>query len=189
MNPENWEQISWKYTTIAALSVAGGWTRISPPIQTLLILMGLDVLSGIIAAIGAGTVSSSVMVRGLFKKLGVFPLLALLHVIEKPLNIPFEFESIAAIAFMVYEAMSIVENCAAAGVPIPAVIVDALAKAKIKTATPEEIHRQFEGDEAKVSVKKTSEIIQTPPGQPDLKVDKVVTLTEEKHTAPVEPSV
>lgn len=188
VNSDNWEAILWKYTSLAAISVAAGWSRLAPPIQTLLILMGLDVVSGIIAAIGQGKVSSGIMLRGIFKKLGVFPLLALLHVIEKPLNIPFEFESIAAMAFIVYEAMSIIENCATAGVPIPSVIVDALAKAKIKTATPEQIHAQFEGsDELKSTVKSSTQIIPTPAGQPDIKVDKIVTLIEEKHVAPVEP--
>jgi toxin secretion/phage lysis holin len=175
-----------KWIMIASIAVTGVWIRIPHTIQILLMLMGLDVVSGIIAAVVVKSVNSSVMVRGLFKKLAVFPLLGLLHIVEQPLSLPFEFESIAALAFIVYEAMSIIENCATAGLPIPAVIVSALARAKVRAATPEEIQREFgESNETKLSVSKETEIIKTPDSSPDMKVEKVVTVMEEKHVAPV----
>jgi len=174
-----------KWIAVGSLAVTGAWVRIPYIVQILLMIMALDIISGICAAIASKQVNSSVMVRGLFKKLAVFPLLALLHIIEKPLNLPFEFESIAAIAFILYEAMSIVENCANAGVPIPAVIVTALAKAKIKTASPADIKREFEGDTSTVSIEEKTEIVKTPPSLPDLKVATKTTTIEEKHIEPI----
>ena len=152
-------QVIWKWLVIAATASLGLWTRFPHAIQTLLMLMGLDVISGILASIRLRRLSSSVMVRGLVNKLAVFPLLALLHIVEQPLSLPFDLELIGALGFIVYEAMSIVENCANAGVPIPDVIVAALAKAKIKTASPEEIHSRFEQITERTSVK--SEIVTT----------------------------
>lgn len=170
---------------IACTGIAGAWMRIPHTVQILIMIMGLDVLSGIIAAVSTQTLNSSVMARGLFKKLAVFPLLALLHITEKPLALPFEFESMAALAFIAYEAMSIVENCALAGVPIPKVIVSFLAKAKVSTASPDDIKREF--STTTMSTSTTSEIVKTPDSQPDIKVDKVVTIVEQQHISPVPP--
>lgn len=148
--------------------------------------MGLDVISGLFAAGSNRALNSSIMYKGLFKKCAVFPLLALLHIIEKPLNIAFELESVAAFAFVVYESMSIVENCATAGVPIPSVIVDALAKAKIKTYSADDIHSQF-GDQTKLTVAKSTDIVKTPDSSPDLKIEKTTTTLEEQHVEPIQP--
>lgn len=173
----------WKWITIGSAAVIGEWARIPNTVQILIMLMGLDIVSGICAAIATRTVNSSIMLRGMFKKLAVFPLLALLHIIEKPLNLGFEFEAVAALAFIVYESMSVIENCANAGVPIPSVIVSALAKAKVKTATAEEIREEFE--QTSVTVKTSSEIVKTPDSQPDLRVEKKTTVLEEKHVEPL----
>lgn len=177
-----------KWITITSLMVADWWIRVPYSVQILILLMGLDIVSGIFAAIRTKSLNSSIMVRGLVGKLAVFPLLALLHLIEKPLSLQFEFETVAAVAFIVYESMSIVENSARAGVPIPLVIVSVLAKAKIQTATEEDIKREFsEGNTTKVAVEKTHAIIETDDSSPNLKVDKTVTTIEEQHVTPVDP--
>lgn len=178
-----------KWMTILTTALAGEWVKVPYTVQILIMLMGLDILSGVIAAIGTKSLNSSIMAKGLFKKFAVFPLLALLHIIEKPLALPFEFESLAALAYIVYEAMSIVENCANAGVPIPAVIVSTLAKAKIRTATPQEVRREFaEENQSTMSISKSTEIIKTADSSPDLKVNKTVTVVEEKHITPMPPT-
>jgi toxin secretion/phage lysis holin len=179
-----------KWATVAGIAVAAQWVKVPYTVQLLLMLMGLDVISGVIAAISTRTLASSMMVRGLFKKLAVFPLLALLHLVEKPLNLSFEFEGLAAVAFILYEAMSIIENCAKAGVPIPSVIVSVLAKAKIPTATAEEIHQQFDGaDSSKMTVEKSSAVVKSENSSPDLHVDRTVTTIEENHVTPIPPKV
>lgn len=176
-----------KWWAMITTGMAGMWLHVPHVIQVLLVLMCLDFVSGVIAALANGRANSSVMVRGLFKKLAVFPLLALLHIVEQPLSLPFELESFAGIAFIMWEAMSIVENCANAGAPIPSAIVNALAKATVKIASPEEIHRQFgDSEQSRMSVRKSTDIIHTPAGEPDLKVDETITILEEKHIEPID---
>lgn len=170
-----------KWIAIGSIAFGGAWAKIPYTIQALLLLMALDITSGLLAAIKQRAVNSSVMLRGLATKGAILVLLGVLHIIEKPLNIPFELESMAAIAFIVYEAMSITENCANAGVPIPLFVVKVLAKAKVKSATPEEIEREFAGDATKVTAESSSKILKTPDGLPDLKVDKKITTFEETH--------
>ena len=174
-----------KWIIICAVAVVALWHRFPLAIQTLLTLMALDITSGILASIRMKTVNSNIMLRGLVTKLAVFPLLALLHVVEQPLSLPFDLELIGAMGFIVYESMSIIENCANAGVPIPFVIVSALAKAKIKTATPAEIRSEFrKADETTISVKNLTEFIKTPDSQPDLRVEHKTTTIEESHVKP-----
>lgn len=178
----------WKWTVIAATATVGAWFRIPHAIQILVMLMGLDVLTGLIAAARTHSLNSSVMVKGLFQKIAVFPLLAMLHIVESPLKLTFEFETLAACAFILYEAMSITENAARAGVPIPTVIVNALVKAKIQTSNADDIQRQFSGsNETKLSVSKSSEIVKTSDSLPDLKVDETVTVLKERHVEPIAP--
>lgn len=165
-----------KWSLIAHVAIVGTWAKIPHTVQILIALMGIDILSGVISAAATKSLNSSIMVKGLFKKLAVFPLLALLHIVETPLALPFEFESMAALAFIAYEAMSIVENCATAGVPIPAVVVGALAKAKIKTASVEDIRREFSEETVQVAVTKTNT---TPAG---VKVEKQETTTVSTKT-------
>ncbi|MDP9112450.1 MAG: phage holin family protein [Acidobacteriota bacterium] len=185
------QQFIWKWSTIAAFATMGAWMRLPHAIQILLMLMGLDILTGLIAAGRSKTLNSSIMVKGLFQKLAVFPLLAMLHIVESPLKLAFEFETLAACAFILYEAMSITENAARAGVPIPTVIVNALVKAKIQTSSADDIKRQFGPsgpvDETKLTVSNSTAIVKTPDSQPDLKVDKTATLLEETHIEPIVP--
>lgn len=165
---------------IGAGGIAGIWANTPAVIQTLVALMGLDVITGLIAAAYAKELKSSAMAKGLLQKLALFPLLWMLHIIGPPLHLPasFELEAVAALAYIVYEAMSIVENCAKAGVPIPSIVVAALAKAKIKTATAKEIEQEF-------SVKTT----ETKPdgGQVTTLQQTKVTVTKPVDAAPVEP--
>ncbi len=184
------QQFWGKWTAIVTLGFVGAWAHIPHTVQILLILMGLDVLSGLIAAGRTRSLNSSIMVRGLFQKLAVFPLLVMVHVVEAPLKLSFELESVVACAFILYEAMSITENAARAGVPIPKIVVDALVKAKIKTTSADEIHKQFStGDETKVSVGESSEIVKTPDSHPDLKVKKKITVLEETHVEEIPPDL
>lgn len=174
--------VAGKWTLIAVASVIGVWMRIPSLVQTLIAIMGMDVLSVIFAAVVTKQLNSTLMFRGIFGKLAVFPLLAALHYVEKPLNLSFEFESIAAAAFIAYEVMSIVENCARAGVPIPIVIVKVLAAAKVRTATPDDIAQEFQ-DHSKLTVVKAAGVIQTPASMPDLLVEKTTSTLEETHVS------
>lgn len=183
-----------KWLTIASGSIAGAWLRVPHTIQILLYMMALDFISGVLAAAATSTLSSKKMFRGVMKNLAILPTLAMLHLIERPLaeppfNMHIELETLAAYAFLIYTALSIVENSARGGLPVPSFIVSTLAKAKIKSATAEEIHQAFaNGDSTTLSAYEGSKIIKTPEGMPDLKLEKKVTVIEEQHLSPIPPN-
>lgn len=176
-----------KWAIISGVAVTAIWVRFPKIFQTLITLMALDVASGILASFVMRRMSSSVMLRGLIAKLAVFPFLAFLHIVEQPLSLPFDLELIGALGFIVYESMSIVENSANAGVPIPIIVVRALAKAKVRTATPAQIKSEFEATETNMSVTESTEVLKTPPSEPDLRIDKKTTVFEERHIEPIKP--
>lgn len=178
----------WKWVLVLVGGIVGLWVNAPNTIKILLMLMGLDILSGLTAAFNMQTMNSSIMFIGLVRKCAIFILLALVHVIESPLGLPVALQTGATIAFIIYEAMSIIENCANSGAPVPQVLVVALAKVKIPLANPAEITREFQDEDSRTFVSKTTEIIATPPNKPDIKVETVTTLHEEKRITPIKPT-
>ncbi len=100
-------------------------------ITALLSLMVLDVIFGIGVSIIQGKLSSVVGVKGLVKKVGVWGIIALAHIIGSQVLGAQELLRDAAIGgFITMEAVSILENAGAAGIPVPPVIKDAIEKLK-----------------------------------------------------------
>lgn len=117
-------------------------------LQILVALMAVDYLTGLFSAFVTKTVSSEIGLRGLVKKGMVLCLLLASHLMEKLSGIELHLEFAGAIGCSVNEGISIVENCANAGVWVPGQVVDALiAIKKIKGggATPEQL-AQLRGD-------------------------------------------
>src|SRR6266550_2274840 len=110
------------------------WLVMPATVQTLIVMMGLDFLTGVVVAIAiTKNLDSSIGTRGLAKKALVLILIAAAHRLTGPLNWGFDIGGIIAGAFVLTEFISIVENCAKVGVPIPAVLLDSLLKAKSLT--------------------------------------------------------
>lgn len=107
----------------------GGW---SSDMTTLVLFMGADFLTGLTAAAfckssktESGGLSSKVVWLGLCKKLATLLMVAVAHRIDLALGVAY-IRSAAAIAFIVSEALSIVENAGALGVPLPKVVEEAI---------------------------------------------------------------
>lgn len=132
-----------KYGFITFISFAATWAQIPAQIQVLLILMGADMLLGLMIAFRNKTLSASEFVRGLFKKTAMLILIGTLHLLEQPLNVTFELDRVGSFGYLLYEAMSIVENCGRLGVPIPPALKQALEKAKIKSAATDDLSKKF----------------------------------------------
>ncbi len=67
MNGTSWEW--WLNLGKAGVAVGlASWAALAPMIQLLLVLMALDILSGVIAAIVTKTISSDISYRGVGKK-------------------------------------------------------------------------------------------------------------------------
>jgi toxin secretion/phage lysis holin len=111
-------------------NLLGGWTS---DMQTLLILMGIDIVMGLLIAgfwkksdkSPTGTINSLSMAKGLVRK-GVYLLIILVaYRLDLSLNADY-IRTAVIIAFIVNEVISIIENAGIMGVPIPKVITRAV---------------------------------------------------------------
>ena len=92
----------------------------------LVILMALDYVTGMAAAWVSKSVSSEIGSRGLVKKGLILILLLSVHILERLAGIELHLEATGAIGFAVNEVISVIENCARAGVWMPEKLVAAL---------------------------------------------------------------
>lgn len=91
--------------------------------------MVMDIFCGILLSIVKKTLSSAISWRGMSKKSMVLIMVGLGSVLE-PFTQGIPLSRLVGIFYICTEALSILENAAAAGVPLPAVLVDMLAKLK-----------------------------------------------------------
>lgn len=121
--------------------VASMWLQIPTAVHFLLIFMALDIATGLTAGFVEKKLASDVSYRGLAKKVLVVLLVVAAHMAVKAVGISFDLGSAVAAVYTINEIISIIENCARAGVPVPSVLVQALAKCKrvARVATPAEI--------------------------------------------------
>lgn len=114
---------------VAAALVAAEFGKLDVVFQVLLVVIGLDVVSGAIRAFQQKKLSSEIAQIGIFKKGGELVLVGLAFYVQRLIpgtDIPL---AQAMAGFYIYtESLSIVENAAALGVPIPQFLRDALQK-------------------------------------------------------------
>lgn len=120
-------------TLIAALGTAatylwGGWDAV---LLALVVLASLDYVSGVVAAWHRRELDSRVGARGIARKVGMFVVVAVANIIDQTgvVGEPI-LRTAATWWYLGNEALSIVENLADIGVPIPARILSALASLK-----------------------------------------------------------
>lgn len=121
-------------SSIAALF--GGWNT---GVQVLLILMLVDMITGIISAImnksdktSTGALNSYVTWKGLVKKVVTILIVCLAYQLDLALNTSV-IRDAAVIFFIFNEGTSILENAGHIGVPLPAIIQKALDVLKEKS--------------------------------------------------------
>ena len=120
---------------IAALF--GGWTA---SLTTLLIFMGIDYVSGLIVAgvfhkspkTETGTLESRAGLKGLIRKFSMLLFVLIGHRLDMATGANYIRDAVC-IAFMANELLSIVENAGLMGVPIPAIVTNAIDILKKKT--------------------------------------------------------
>lgn len=78
-----------------------------------------DVITGLIQAQITGTKRSSIMRKGLYRKLGELGAILLVWVTCIAIELPIKYPATVSIYVCLMEALSILENLRAAGVPIP----------------------------------------------------------------------
>lgn len=117
-------------TVIAALGTAATymWGGFDAVFTALVVLACMDYVTGWAAAWVHGRLSSDVGRRGIAKKVGMFVVVAVCHVIDQTggLGEPI-LRTVAIWWYIGNEALSVVENLGEVGVPIPEQIRTALA--------------------------------------------------------------
>jgi toxin secretion/phage lysis holin len=106
------------------------WGAMHPLLQSLVILMGLDVVSGLLAGYVTQKISSDVSYRGMAKKGLVLVLIGAANVVTRHWSLGFELGAVVAGFYIVHEMVSITENAVRAGLPLPTQLVQALEKVK-----------------------------------------------------------
>lgn len=118
-----------KYLAYAAALAAAVWSNVPEVVKWLMLLMLIDTLAGTILAIRSGTLSSAKAWIGGTKKIGTLLIIGLVYILENGLQLFPGLPLVGAVTgyYIWTEALSIVTNAAALGVPIPDVLAQALA--------------------------------------------------------------
>ncbi|MBS7334877.1 MAG: phage holin family protein [Eubacteriales bacterium] len=123
----------WIKGAIAALGGAAAylWGPWDALINALIALVALDYVTGVICAAANKRLSSEIGFKGLIKKAVIFALVAVAGVADKV--IPATNQAIRAAVILFYianEAISILENAAELGLPVPEKLKAVLIKTK-----------------------------------------------------------
>lgn len=121
-----------------------------PWIGVLVLLMILDIITGVIAAAINKTVSSEFSSRGILKKVQMIVLVGV-GLIFEIVHPELPWGKLIAMLFIANEMISITENAGRAGLPLPKQLLDVLAKSK-------EHHDDGESQTVRIEVLETKEI-------------------------------
>lgn len=108
----------------------GGW---SMGLSILLTLVLLDYVTGWLASGVEGKLSSSVGFKGIFKKIGIFIVLSVAHLIDQYLGAGAILINAALFFYASNELLSIIENCGRIGIPVPSILKNAVDILKSKS--------------------------------------------------------
>jgi toxin secretion/phage lysis holin len=106
--------------------IVGIWIGLGQVTQALILLMIVDMVSGILAAFITKTVDSEVGSRGVAKKAMIIMIVALAHWLQSAAIIGIPIGEVVAGFYCAIQAISVMENAARAGVPVPKSLKDAL---------------------------------------------------------------
>lgn len=122
---------NWTQAAIAAIGgglgyFLGGWDGF---LYALVIFVIIDYITGLMCAVLDRKLSSEIGFRGIFKKILIFSLVAIGHIIDKSVIGDGSVIRTAVIFFYLSnEGVSILENAAHIGLPIPQKLKDVLGQ-------------------------------------------------------------
>ena len=129
------------FKTLAAVSGAavsfffGGWSTL---LGVLLAFVVMDYLSGMVAAAIEGVLSSSVGLKGIARKVFIFGMVAVAHLVDTAIADGHVFRDATIFFYLANELLSIVENSGRIGLPVPDIIRQAVDVLKGKSGGKEE---------------------------------------------------
>lgn len=97
----------------------GGWSSL---LSILLTFVVLDYISGVLAAAKEGALRSDVGLWGIAKKIMIFAIVAVAHLIDSALGEAHLFRDTAIFFYLANELLSVTENAGRLGAPIPPVV-------------------------------------------------------------------
>ena len=104
------------------------------------IAAGADILTGLLQAGVNNNYNSSVMRKGLYRKLGEIGCVVLAYLVNVAISLPVNITAFVSIYIVVMEIISVLENLSAAKVPVPGWILTKLKKAADTLAqNPEQV--------------------------------------------------
>lgn len=113
----------------------GGWNQL---LQILLAFVVLDYITGIYASGVEGKLSSSIGLKGITKKIFIFIMVAVAHLVDVALgNSTCIFMDATIFFYMVNEILSIFENAGRANLPVPGILKQAVEILKSKSELKE----------------------------------------------------
>lgn len=111
--------------------LVGGWDM---SLQILLIVIGLDYLTGVACAFKTNVVSSSIGYKGLIKKTTIFIIVILAAQMDRMIGVENDlFRNCTALFFTANDALSILENTGKMGMKLPTFLKSALVKLQQQT--------------------------------------------------------
>jgi toxin secretion/phage lysis holin len=119
----------------AAISyLFGGWSAL---MGILLAFVVADYVTGIVAAYLEGKLASDIGLRGIAKKVFVFGIVAIAHLIDTAIGAGSVFRDATIFFYLANEVLSILENAGKIGVPIPPIISKGIEILKSKSEVKE----------------------------------------------------
>ena len=100
----------------AASYLYGGWSSL---LSILLTFVVLDYISGVAAAAKEGKLKSDIGLWGIAKKIMIFGIVAVAHLIDTALGELHLFRDMAIFFYLANELLSLIENAGRIGAPVP----------------------------------------------------------------------
>lgn len=119
----NWLSAIISVTATTFVWLVGG---IDVALQCLLVAIVIDYVSGIIKAYNTKTLSSNIGFRGILKKVGILLIVMLAVLVDRVTIDNGGIRTLVIYYFVANEGLSILENLAQAGLPIPKSLKNAL---------------------------------------------------------------
>lgn len=119
----NWLSAIISITATTFVWLVGG---VDVALQCLLVAIVIDYLSGLIKAYNTKTLSSSIGFRGILKKVGILLIVMLAVLVDRVTIDNGGVRTLVIYYFVANEGLSILENLAQAGLPIPKGLKNAL---------------------------------------------------------------
>ena len=140
-------KLIWNTIQLAFAAVGGfvGWFLggCDGLLYTLLAFVVIDYLTGVMCAILDKTLSSNVGFRGIFRKVLIFVMVGVGHVIDSQIIGSGDALRTAVIFFYISnEGVSLLENAAHVGLPVPEKLKDVLAQLHDRTNSDEEENKE-----------------------------------------------